>query len=204
MKTIITEQLISHDIDGLPKGMLVELSTFTDTNQFVSKVTRELIVLPKSAIDSLDASVQAVGQEKAALQNQLTTKTTEADSLTAQVATLNSQLTSLPSLQSQLAEALALVEEYRPFDPNQIKSASFYERITKDELFTLAVLAGTDANAAGILSLLSAYKANEWQVLLDDPQVVGAMQYLQSVGMLNADRVSQLLQPATKDEAYVV
>lgn len=114
-----------------------------------------------------------------------------------------SQLEQIASLQTQLAEALALVEEYRPFDPNQIRSDAFYARISKDELFALAVLASTDTNAKGILDLLSAYKANDWQVLLDDTQVVGAMTYLTGLGVLTSDRAGQIVAAATRAEAYL-
>ena len=209
MKTIIVEQLISHDANGIPKGMLVKQVTFDDDGKLVSSQDIGLTVLSSAAIAAINAEKTELQQDLATATTQLEVTTqaktqleSQVTSLQSQVATLQSQLTELPTLKTQLAEALALVEEYRPFDPNKIKSLSFYERITKDELFKLAVLASSDEMAKGILSLLSAYKANAWQVLLDDPQVVGAMQYLVGIGVIDAGRASEITRPATREEAY--
>ena len=101
----------------------------------------------------------------------------------------------LTTLQNQVA----FLQGIRTYDPNVIKSEAFYQRITGDERFALGVLALTDDNAKGILSLLNAYLKNEWQVLLDDPQVVGAMQYLASTGLLSEERVKEITRPASRE-----
>ena len=193
---------IVNDDSGIPKGIEVETVTWDTDENFVSKVTVGYWVISQSAKDAQIAAIAALESDKAALQNQVASLTSDKAALTSQVASLQSQLTGLPAIQAQLDEALALVEEYRPFDPNQIKSSAFYARITKDELFALAVLASTDATAKGILDLLSAYKTNAWQVLLDDAQVVGAMAYLTGLGVLTSGRASQITASASKDEAY--
>ena len=193
---------IVNDDSGIPKGVEVETVTWDAGGAFVSKATVGYWVVSQAAKDAQIAAIAALESEKAALQTQVASLTGEKATLTTQVASLQAQLTGLPAIQTQLAEALELVEEYRPFDPNQIKSAAFYARITKDELFALAVLASTDATAKGILDLLSAYKANAWQVLLDDAQVVGAMAYLTGLGVLTSGRASQITASASKDEAY--
>jgi flagellar biosynthesis GTPase FlhF len=101
-------------------------------------------------------------------------------------------------LESQVAELV----QYRPFDPNVIQSEAFYERIQKDELFSLAIMASQDETCKGILGLLSAYKDNAWPVVLDDKQVVGAMQYLTAIGLLEQGRAEEITRPATREEAY--
>lgn len=203
MKTVIVEQLVSHDANGLPKGMLVKQATFDDEGKFVSSQDVGLTVLSSASIAAINAEKTELEQDLATATTQLAASTQAKTQLEAQVAAMQSQLTSLPALQAQLAEALALVEQYRPFDPNKIKSLSFYERITKDELFKLAVLSATDETAKGILSLLSAYKANAWEVLLDDSQVVGAMQYLTGLSVIDAGRAAEITRPATREEAYI-
>jgi hypothetical protein len=95
------------------------------------------------------------------------------------------------------------LESIRTYDPNVIKSEAFYNRITKDELFALGTLAVSDQTAKGILELLGAYKANAWQVILNDPQVVGAMQYLTALGTLGEGRVTEITRPASREEAYI-
>jgi hypothetical protein len=39
-------------------------------------------------------------------------------------------------------------------------------------------------------------------VLLNDPQVVGAFQYLMAAGVVTESQRQDLLRPATKDEAF--
>lgn len=100
-----------------------------------------------------------------------------------------------------LQAKIEFLNSIRTYDPNVIRSEAFYQRITGDERFKLGVLALTDDNAKGILTLLDLYLTNEWKVLLDDPQVVGAMKYLGAF-ILSEGRVAEITRPASREEAY--
>jgi cell division septum initiation protein DivIVA len=214
LKTIITEQLVSYDINGLPKGILVKQSTFDDLDKHVSSEDIGFTVLSSQSIASIESARTQLEQDKAALQSIVQTLTEEKATLVGQksamqnqVTSLQQQLTDLPILQTNLANALALVELYRPYDPEKIRAKAFYQRLTTDQLFALADLALKDATAKSIFTLLSTYKASEdtedpWPVLLNDPQVVGAFQYLMAAGVVSESQMQDLLRPATKDEAF--
>lgn len=196
MKTIITEQKVVANAEGLPTGVQVTRSTFEDNGTFVSNELLGFYVMSPSQVDALNtansqlsAANDTLTADKIALQSQV-------DTLTATVTELTQSVTDLQTHVSDLVQ-------YRPFDPNVIRSEAFYRRITGDELFKLGVLASTDETAKGILLLLSQYLTEEWQVILDDPQVVGAMQYLSAVLPLNEGRVNEILRPGNSDEAFV-
>lgn len=157
--------------------------------------------------------------DKAKLTTDLATKTTEHDSVKTQYdALVIEKESTIDELQANHAQVVlakdadiaalqakvAFLEGIRTYDPNIIKSESFYKRLSGDELFKLGVLALTDENAKGILGLLNAYLNNEWQVLLDDPQVVVAVSYLAKIGMLAEERVAEITRPASREEAYLV
>lgn len=215
MKTIITEQLISHDVNGVPKGLIVTQATFDANGQFLANQRHELTTLTTQQIAEISEQISELSADKDRLEKKIVKDQSDFDSqleaanttiatLTSQIATLQESLEGLPALQAQLAEALELVEEYRPYDTNMIRSKAFYDRISGDERFQLGVLAMTDDNAKEILALLNSYLLNPtWEVLLNDPKVVGAFQYLQAVGMLTPERVAELHRPATKEEAYI-
>lgn len=206
MTKLITQQLIVHDANGLPKGMLVEVATYDDAGKFVSKASHELIVAASQSIAELSSQIIALEQAKTQVEASLDTANQTIATKQAEIHSLESQLASLPTLQATIAELQAKVDAllpYRPFDPNVIRSKSFYDRITGDERFALGVLAMTDENAKGILSLLSDYVVNKWKVVLDDPQVTGAIGYLAGSGVLTSGRVSEITRPGIRDEAYV-
>lgn len=196
MRTVITEQRVTSNADGVPIGMQVTLSTFEDDGTFIANELLGFYAMSTSQVDALNtansqlsAANDALTADKIALQSQV-------DTLTETVTTLNE---SVIDLQTQVSDLV----QYRPFDPNVIRSEAFYRRITGDELFKLGVLASTDETAKGILLLLNQYLTEEWQVILDDPQVVGAMQYLSAVLPLNEGRVNEILRPGNSDEAFV-
>jgi hypothetical protein len=196
MTTKTVQILITYGENGVAKGAIQQVATYDENGQHLGNTDHALSIVHQSVLDSATSSIAQLTADKAAL-------TASQAALSATVSTLQNQLGGLAGLQTQLAEALALVEQYRPFNPNEIRSKAFYDRITGDERFALGVLAMTDETAKGILSLLSAYLANEWKVVLDDPQLTGAMGYLASAGVLTSGRASEITRPATKDEAYL-
>jgi hypothetical protein len=166
----------------------------------------------------LSAQVETLTAEKATLTEQLSEKNTLATSqattitaLESQVATLSEEkavlLTQVYSLEGQLEQAeteITFLEAIRTYDPNQIKSKAFYDRITKEEMNDVAVLAlSGDATAAAIYAKFNDYVKNEWQVLLDDPEVVGGTQYLTYTGTFKEGRAAQITRPASREEAYI-
>jgi hypothetical protein len=214
LKTIIAIENLECDAQGVPKGLIFVHRNFNDDGSFSENVRHELTVLSSQSIATINAERAQLEKANASLQATIQTLTAEKAALVGQksalqnqVTSLQQQLTDLPILQTNLANALALVELYRPFDPNKIRAKAFYQRLTTDQLFALADLALKDATAKGIFTLLSTYKASEdtedpWPVLLNDPQVVGAFQYLMAAGVVTESQRQDLLRPATKDEAF--
>lgn len=99
---------------------------------------------------------------------------------------------------------IAFLESIRTYDANKIKSKAFYDRITKDEMNQVALLGlGGNPVAAGLYVKLNEYKDNQWEVLLNDPEVVQGIQYLGSLSVWSPARVTAITAPATRDEAYI-
>jgi chromosome segregation ATPase len=150
-----------------------------------------------------NATIATLTQQVADQTALATEKSTQVETLTESVLDVQEEVSGLESERQTHLTKISFLESIRTYDPNQIKSESFYDRITKDEIFALGTLSATDETAKGILELLGAYKANKWQVLLNDPQVVGALQYLTALGTLVEGRVAQITQPASREEAYI-
>lgn len=146
--------------------------------------------------------------DKTTLETQVTTLTTERDAALAQAATLTDEKAALTeantTLTAQLAAAnariAALVEQVQ-FDPRVIEANAFLNRIASTELAQL--FSSTDSNVQAISQMLLAYKANDWRIKLDSPEMQQAVGYLQLIGMVSADRAAALLRDGTRAEAYV-
>jgi hypothetical protein len=89
------------------------------------------------------------------------------------------------------------------FDSNVIRSEAFFDRIPKDRLLALAMVAATDATAQAILELLNSFKVNAWQVVLDAPELLQSLGYLVAIKVLTEEQADALRLPATKEEAWV-
>jgi hypothetical protein len=203
------------EIDGIAAGNIVDvISNHAPRRAEVLAAYGVYVAAMQTEINAEKTQLQA---DKTQLTTHLATANADKTSLTTQVASLESQLQEVTeskdvlfirkqAVDHDLAEAevkIAWLESIRTYDPNVIKSEAFYNRITKDELFALGTLAVSDQTAKGILELLGAYKANAWQVILNDPQVVGAMQYLTALGTLGEGRVTEITRPASREEAYI-
>jgi hypothetical protein len=202
------------EIDGIAAGNIVDvISNHAPRRAEVLAAFGVYVAALQTEINAEKTQLQA---DKTQLTTDLATANASIATLTSQVASLESQLQEVTeskdvlfirkqAVDHDLAEAevkIAWLESIRTYDPNVIKSEAFYNRITKDELFALGMLAVSDQTAKGILELLGAYKANAWQVILNDPQVVGAMQYLTALGTLGEGRVTEITRPASREEAY--
>jgi chromosome segregation ATPase len=216
LDTAIAQGLITNgELDDVRQELADAVSTLADRDTTILARNAELV--------AKEASIETLTTEKAALTanvaelnadltvttNQLGTVTTARNSLLGQLAKssdalalANNSLAIANTTTEQLVAKVAFLNSIRTYDPNAIKSKAFYNRITGDERFKLGVLAAMDEKAKDILLLLNQWVSNDWKVLLDDPRVVGAMQYLGAF-ILTADRVSQITQPASREEAYL-
>jgi hypothetical protein len=190
-------------------------------NQASAKTNLELLNERDAAlaqVAAVTADILVLVAERDTLTTDLATANATINTLTTQVASLESQLQEVTesrdvlfikkqAVDHDLAEAevkIAWLESIRTYDPNQIKSKAFYDRITKDEMNDVAVLAlSGDATAAAIYAKFNDYVKNEWQVLLDDPEVVGGTQYLTYTGTFKEGRAAQITRPASREEAYI-
>lgn len=223
MATVVFESFEQIKIDGQAAGNIVDVisnhsplkaEVLAAFNAFTAQLRialdaekSTLTTAHSAAIANLrsehDTELAALNTENAsAIANLQAQHTSEKATLATQLSEASATIATLQANIQELQANIEDLEQYRPYDPNVIKSESFYARITKDELFALAILANEDANAKAILALLNAYKSNAWQVVLDDPQVIGAMTYLLSTGLVTEERKTELLRPATQDEAY--
>jgi hypothetical protein len=204
------------EIDGIASGNIVDVISNHAPRR--AEVLAAYGVYVAALQTEINASKVAINAEKATLTTDLATANASIATLITQVATLTSQLQEMTeskdvlfvkkqAVDHDLAEAeakIAFLESIRTYDPNQIKSKAFYDRITKDEMNDVAVLAlSGDATAAVIYAKFNDYVKNEWQVLLDDPEVVGGTQYLTYTGTFKEGRAAQITRPATREEAYI-
>lgn len=149
-----------------------------------------------------------IATEKAELESQVSALTTERDTALSQVTTLTDEKAALTeantTLTTQLAAAnariAALVEQVQ-FDPRIIEANAFLNRIASTELAQL--FSSTDPNVQAISQMLLAYKANDWRIELDSPEMRQAVGYLQQVGMVTPERAAALLRDGTRAEAYI-
>lgn len=107
-------------------------------------------------------------------------------------------------LQTQLAAAnarIAALLEQVQFDPRAIEANAFLSRIASTELAQL--FSSTDPNVQAISQMLLVYKANDWRIELDSPEMQQAVGYLQKIGMVSTERAAALLRDGTRAEAYI-
>jgi hypothetical protein len=204
------------EIDGIAAGNIVDvISNHGPRRAEVLAAFGVYVAGLQTEISAENVQLQA---DKTQLTTDLATANASIATLTTQVASLESQLQEVTeskdvlfirkqAVDHDLVEAevkIAWLESIRTYDPNQIKSKAFYDRITKDEMNDVAVLAlSGDATAAAIYAKFNDYVKNEWQVLLDDPEVVGGTQYLTYTGTFKEGRAAQITRPASREEAYI-
>ena len=153
-------------------------------------------------------TIATLTDEKIALETQVTTLTSERDAALAQAATLTTEKEALTetnaTLTAQLAAAnarIAALLEQVQFDPRVIEANAFLSRIASTELAQL--FSSTDPNVQAISQMLLVYKANDWRIELDSPEMQQAVGYLQKIGMVSTERAAALLRDGTRAEAYI-
>lgn len=100
-----------------------------------------------------------------------------------------------------LASKVSELQAQIPWNPRVIEAAAFIARITADEMLRLAT--SNDVQVQQIVAMLDQWKANDWPVILDSPEIQQAIAYLQSIGFVTQERVAEVLKDCTKEEAYV-
>jgi hypothetical protein len=168
---------------------------------------REQSLFLKSQVTTLEA-------EKATLTAEKATANADKDSLTTQVESLTSQLQEVTeskdvlfvkkqAVDHDLVEAnakIAFLESIRQYNPRWTTPDFFINRFTAKE--AKAFYSSEDAMIVGGQQLLEAYEQAGWYVDLDDTQVQGLTGYMMQLGMLTAERRTQVLRDATAAEAW--
>jgi len=149
-----------------------------------------------ATINTLTSEKQQLNNQNGTLSNGLADMTTKRDELFGETVTLKADI-------RERDDKIAFLQSIRTYDPNQIRSLAFYDRISKDQINKLGLLAIDDPQAAEIHKLLNAYKDNPWPVLLDDPLVVGGIQYLLHIEIMTQQEAAQITRPASREEAYI-
>lgn len=124
----------------------------------------------------------------------IATATTQLEAKQAELTLANAANATLQSRFDKLLNDL-------PFNPRIIDATSFYARITKDEFALLSV--SDDATVRDIAKTILAYKANDWPIIFESPEMQGMLTYLLLNGSLSEGRIAQLTQDANQSEAYV-
>jgi len=132
--------------------------------------------------------------EKAKIIADNQTATTQLEAKQAELTLANAANATLQSRFDKLLNDL-------PFNPRIIDATSFYARITKDEFALLSV--SDDATVRDIAKTILAYKANDWPIVFESPEMQGMLTYLLLNGSLSEGRIAQLTQDANQSEAYV-
>ena len=173
MTTRPYELLVRFASDGTVAGVHVRTITIVNGKDFEGE--------PQPLSDATDPAFVAFAEQFAAA------AVAERDTLREQVESLQSQI-------EQLKDAL-------PWNPRVMEAKSFVARITAKEMLSLA--SSQDAQVQQIVSMLTAWVANDWPIVLDSPEIQTAVPYLLSVGLVTENRVAELLQDCTRDESYV-
>jgi hypothetical protein len=189
------------EIDGTPAGNIVDVIS--------NHAPRRAEVLAAFGV-----YVAAINADKTQLTTDLATANTTINTLTTQVASLESQLQEVTeskdvlfirkqAVDHDLVEAnakIAFLESIRQYNPRWTTPDFFINRFTAKE--AKAFYSSEDAMIVGGQQLLEAYEAAGWYVDLDDTQVQGLTGYMLQLGMLTPERREQVLRDATAAEAW--
>ena len=119
----------------------------------------------------------------------------------ARIATLEANLS---ELNAQLSSANARVAELlagMPFNPRVMEASRFIARISSQELLLLATSA--DPVFQQIVGMLNQWKANDWPIVLDSPEIQQSVGYLAQQGIVAQSRIAEVLRDCTREESYV-
>jgi len=153
------------------------------------------------------SQVSALSEQLAAAQVSLSSISSENESniaardqslgRVAELETANQQLQSdFSAAQARIADLQTKV----PWDVRIIDASAFLSRISQAELLELAT--SEDPTLQQISKMLSAYRANDWPIMLDSPEMQQAIGYLTQIGFISQTRADYILRDSTREEAY--
>ena len=88
----------------------------------------------------------------------------------------------------------------QPWNKRWIDAEKFVERFSPKQ--ARAVYTSTDEELVGARQLLDAYIAANYQVVLDDPQVIGLTAYMVAVGLLTDQERANVLRDSNSFERF--
>jgi hypothetical protein len=112
----------------------------------------------------------------------------------ATIATLTEQLTAANARIASLLNGM-------PWNPRVIDASAFISRISSQELLLLA--SSSDPMLQQIIGMLNQWKANDWPIVLDSPEIQQAVGYLAQQGVFAESRIAEVLRDCTQEESYV-
>lgn len=149
------------------------------------------------------AELEATKTKLLESQKKLTEATEQITTLQTSVEELATTGEQLATAQQSLSEANAKIIELQhalPWDVRIIDAAAFVARVTPTELLDLA--GSSDPVRQQIAQMLVAYRANDWPIMLDSPEMQQAFGYLVSSGAITEQRANELRRDSTREEAY--
>ena len=126
----------------------------------------------------------------------------ERDGLAAQVDTLQAAkdeaVESRDSLASQVDSLTAEIADLRnpPFNPRWLPPYSFLQRFTLAERVAILTASATDTTVGLIVTMLQTIR----NVHLDNPETQQGVGYLAQIGVIEAERVAEVLADSTAEE----
>lgn len=166
----------------------------TDTDEAFTAAQQARIELLESSIEADHNSLKAEYDNK--LAEMQATFTEQEAALTSSINALEAKLV---NLQARLDAANI------PSDPRLIDPRAWYGRFSRAEIIAIAIRGATDPIVQSIINNLDASIAlrendSNYQMSLDHVNTIQGVGYLQSVGILSADRVSVILSDSKPDE----
>lgn len=107
-------------------------------------------------------------------------------------------------LKTQFEAANARIESLlkgMPWNPRVMEASAFIARISSQELLLLA--SSTDPMLQQIIGMLNRWKANDWPIVLDSPEIQQSVGYLAQQGIVAQSRIVEVLRDCTREESYV-
>jgi hypothetical protein len=194
------------------KGATFEESLFVDgsfwKNELTHVATESFSEFGNLFSNQLQIQYDALVTEKATLLSEKATLAQEKVLLESQVASLQSQVETLISDKSELTESLSAANARiasllngMPWNPRVMEASAFIARISSQELLLLA--SSTDPMLQQIIGMLNQWKANDWPIVLESPEIQQAVGYLAQQGIVAESRIAEVLRDATREESYV-
>jgi hypothetical protein len=162
-------------------------------DKFAAKTVAENAVL-KSANATLTTEKAALESEKSALASQLAANTEQVAALKEDKATLTEALTAANARIASLLSGM-------PWNPRVMEASAFISRISSQELLLLA--SSSDPMLQQIIGMLNQWKANDWPIVLDSPEIQQSVGYLAQQGIVAESRIAEVLKDCTREESYV-